>query len=1122
VRERGVRAAFDDVIWLSLGAAAAASPQALLAALLDGLESAAEGDDDEAYDNAEEGGGGGGLPPGDVPSACAALASRLRRRALLLVADDVADAGVLAAALECVPAGGPSRLLVTTRDLAMFTRVCARAGLPAAPAPGSFAAVPLPPLPREAAAALLRTVAGVGGVRGAAAAPLEALAGRAGATPLSVSLVGGALRTHVEKPALFENALAKDDDDSDGAHAGAVAREAGALLTRLASAALAPSLSAAPDAPTFRAVAAALDASFAPADVEKYALLGALPPGGAAAPAALLCAAWRMPQQRCDALLQAFQAAALLKHDAASGAVRLHDLQAAFAAALLAARGATAAAHAHLLARAAAAVSVPRLGASSASHAWWALPRAGGGALVAYLWEHVPFHLAEAGRPEEACGLLLRLEWLQGTLARRGAAALLAALARPAPARDADCALLAGALRLCAPAVRGADGAAAADALPSQLFGRLGAAGAAAARRPRLAALAAAAGAHRGAAPALHTRAPSLAAPGGEEEALLLGHTARVTALVLLPRQQRHVIDERLLSASEDGTLRLWDARSGACLRVLRGHAAPVCACAALSSTSAASASADGTLRLWNAADGTCERVIQAWEQDGGAAVAQTALALLPPEGASEAADGAQEAPMQPPPPLQRLLVGDAAGGVSLWLLPRGGGDEGDAADGAAAAAAPRRAARALAPPPPQGVAPAPVLALAALSASAAASCHACDDVCVWRVAGGGGGALALLRVLRGHTGAVTCAALARDGRLVTGSWDRTVRVWSHAALSFDEGTAASAVVYEETSATWRRVRGAACVAALLCDDGADADDGAADGLLAGYHDGRLALWRHVSTDVAAHDGGPPARLLRGGGTAVTALAALPRRRAAAGAADGSLRLHDLGARPAPRPHAAEVHAAAALSHGPSTRVATAGADGRLCVWDAASGRRVAALRLPRGALASALARCPDGDMLVGDWASMSVFRVAAAAFADDNDNYGNDDDETEDRDVAAHTRTAVRVTSCGRVTALVALRRGRVAGAGWHDFACVWPAVATPEGAPLACLKGHQGAVTCLLPLPCAHDDAPERLLSAGKDGTLRVWQHMRNDDDDGQIRRQRCGRACACCVAAMRPARR
>jgi WD40 repeat protein len=83
----------------------------------------------------------------------------------------------------------------------------------------------------------------------------------------------------------------------------------------------------------------------------------------------------------------------------------------------------------------------------------------------------------------------------------------------------------------------------------------------------------------------------------------------------------------RIVSASDDHTLRLWDALSGKCLRTLQGHSGWVQACAwSPDGRRIVSASDDQTLRLWDALSGKCLRTLQghsgwvqacAWSPDG-------------------------------------------------------------------------------------------------------------------------------------------------------------------------------------------------------------------------------------------------------------------------------------------------------------------------------------------------------------------------------------------------------------------------------------------------------------------------------------------------------------------------
>ncbi|MFA0782671.1 protein kinase domain-containing protein [Fervidibacter sacchari] len=74
----------------------------------------------------------------------------------------------------------------------------------------------------------------------------------------------------------------------------------------------------------------------------------------------------------------------------------------------------------------------------------------------------------------------------------------------------------------------------------------------------------------------------------------LRGHGAGVTWVAFTPD------GEKVLSASHDKTVRVWDWRKGKCERVLKGHTDSVRCFALLKSNLVASVSWDGTMRIWN------------------------------------------------------------------------------------------------------------------------------------------------------------------------------------------------------------------------------------------------------------------------------------------------------------------------------------------------------------------------------------------------------------------------------------------------------------------------------------------------------------------------------------------
>ena len=58
-------------------------------------------------------------------------------------------------------------------------------------------------------------------------------------------------------------------------------------------------------------------------------------------------------------------------------------------------------------------------------------------------------------------------------------------------------------------------------------------------------------------------------------------------------------------------TLRVWDAASGQCLTILKGHGGPVNCLAVLDDGRVVSGSFDGTLRVWDVASGQCLNTLE-------------------------------------------------------------------------------------------------------------------------------------------------------------------------------------------------------------------------------------------------------------------------------------------------------------------------------------------------------------------------------------------------------------------------------------------------------------------------------------------------------------------------------
>ncbi|HVS75905.1 MAG TPA: serine/threonine-protein kinase, partial [Steroidobacteraceae bacterium] len=201
---------------------------------------------------------------------------------------------------------------------------------------------------------------------------------------------------------------------------------------------------------------------------------------------------------------------------------------------------------------------------------------------------------------------------------------------------------------------------------------------------------------------------------------VLIGHTDRVRSVAYSPGGRR------LVSASYDGTARIWDASSGRQLLVLRGHRGPVMSAAfSPRGRRIATASFDGTARIWDAATGSVLAILRGHE-------GRVRSAAFSPDGRQIVTASYDHT----------ARIWDAASGMQIRAL------TGHSALVTAAAFSPdgRR------------------IVTASYDKTAR----------IWDAATG-----RQIRVLTGHTDVVTSAAFSTDGRrVVTTSNDGTARIW--------------------------------------------------------------------------------------------------------------------------------------------------------------------------------------------------------------------------------------------------------------------------------------------------------------------------------------------------------
>eukprot|EP00873_Tetraselmis_striata_P006292 jgi/Tetstr1/426556/TSEL_001632.t1 len=519
----------------------------------------------------------------------------------------------------------------------------------------------------------------------------------------------------------------------------------------------------------------------------------------------------------------------------------------------------------------------------------------------------------------------------------------------------------------------------------------------------------------------------------------LRGHTGKVTSVAFSPH------GTRLASASEDGTVRVWNALTGeeALPQPLRGHTGEVTSVAfSPHGTRLASASYDGTVRVWNALTGE-EALPQPLEGHTGPVY----CVAFSPHGT-------------------RLASASADKTVRVW----------NALTGEEAL-----------PQPLRGHTREVTSVAFSPDGNRLASASQDKTVRVWNPLTG---EEALPQPLRGHTREVTSVAFSPDGRrLASASHDGTVRVWN--ALTGEEvlpqplrghtgpvysvafspdGTLLASASQDKTVRVWNALTGEAALPQPLrghtgpVTSVAFSPDGTR--LASASHDGTVQVWNALTGEAALP------QPLRGHTGPVTSVAFSPDgTRLASASHDGTVQVWNAltGEAALPQPLRGHTGPVTSVAFSPDgTRLASASHDGTVQVWNALTGEEVLPqpLRGHTGPVYS-VAFSPDGTLLASASQDKTV-RVWNALTGK----------EAQPQPLRGHTREVTSVAFSPHGT--------RLASASADGTVRVWNAL-TGEEALLQPLRGHTREVTSV-----AFSPDGTLLASASQDKTVRVWNPL------------------------------
>ncbi len=407
----------------------------------------------------------------------------------------------------------------------------------------------------------------------------------------------------------------------------------------------------------------------------------------------------------------------------------------------------------------------------------------------------------------------------------------------------------------------------------------------------------------------------------------LVPHAINVTAVAFSPD------GTRVLSGSQDFTLKLWDIASGKLIRTFDAHTSSVAAVTfSPDGTRVLSGSWDKTLKLWDAASGQLLRTF-------GGHTDRVNSVVFSPDG-TRLLSGSRD---------KTLKLWDAASGQLLRTF------EGHIDSVNSVALSPERTR------------------LLAGSRN--------KTLKLWDAASG-----QLLRTFEGHTDSVNSIAFSPDGtRLISGSRDKTLKLWDAASgqllRTFEGHTdSVNSVAFSTDGTRLLSGSGSSAVSGSK-DDNVKLWDAASGKLVRTFEgfsswmwsvasspDGTRLLWGTGDKTLMLWDAatGQLLRTLRGHSGAVHSVTFSPDgTRLLSGSWDRTLKLWDAASGKLLRTFEGHTDGVSSVAFSPSgTRVLSGSADGTLKLWDAASGKLLHTLKGHAGQVNS-VAFSPDGTWVL-------------------------------------------------------------------------------------------------------------------------------------------------------------